>query len=61
MKSLFRTYGLPVICIPMGRDQNDNAAKIVFHGCGIKLTKETGPRKIRKTIVQILEKPFFQK
>lgn len=46
--------GLPLICIPMGRDQNDNAAKIVFHGCGISLSTKSGKDKIKAAIKKIL-------
>ena len=35
MKSL--AAGVPMVCIPMGRDQNDNAARIVHHGAGLRL------------------------
>lgn len=53
-------HGLPLICLPMGRDQNDNAAKVVFHGLGIKLSKKTGPVKIGKAIKQILSNDFYR-
>lgn len=46
--------GLPLICIPMGRDQNDNAAKIVYHGCGIGLSTKSGKNKIKAAVQKIL-------
>ncbi|MEX2567853.1 MAG: nucleotide disphospho-sugar-binding domain-containing protein [Cyclobacteriaceae bacterium] len=46
--------GLPLIVIPMGRDQHDNAAKIAYHGCGIRLSTTTGKAKIQSAIEQIL-------
>jgi MGT family glycosyltransferase len=34
--------GVPILCMPMGRDQGDNAARVVWHGAGIRL-KPTAP------------------
>lgn len=48
------SHGLPLICLPMGRDQNDNAVKVQHHGCGIALKAKDGPEKIRRTIQKIL-------
>jgi MGT family glycosyltransferase len=53
-------HGLPLICMPMGRDQNDNAAKVVFHGLGVKLSKKTGPVKLRKAINQVITNDSFR-
>jgi UDP:flavonoid glycosyltransferase YjiC (YdhE family) len=35
MKAL--TAGVPIVCIPMGRDQNDTAARVVHVGAGVRL------------------------
>jgi MGT family glycosyltransferase len=51
--------GLPTICLPMGRDQNDNAVKIVHHGCGIQLSPKSRPEKIQKAIKLILSEQRF--
>jgi MGT family glycosyltransferase len=48
------SHGLPLICLPMGRDQNDNAAKVAYHGCGIKLLKKSNPKKIERAVEEIL-------
>jgi len=53
------SHGLPLLCLPMGRDQNDNAVKVQHHGCGIALSAKAGAEKIRKAIQHILcEKTF---
>lgn len=52
--------GLPLICLPMGRDQNDNAIKVMLKGCGIKLPKTAKPRQIRKAVEKILKEPSYQ-
>jgi MGT family glycosyltransferase len=46
--------GLPLICLPMGRDQGDNATKVVYHGAGVKLSPKTRAQRIRRAVVQIL-------
>lgn len=48
------SYGIPLICMPMGRDQNDNAAKVSFHGCGLQLSKKTEASKIKSAVENIL-------
>ncbi|GAA4459739.1 hypothetical protein GCM10023189_33830 [Nibrella saemangeumensis] len=52
--------GLPLICLPMGRDQNDNAALVVHHGCGIKLSPKASRRQIRQAIDRILTDESFR-
>jgi len=58
MKSL--SHGLPMVCLPMGRDQNDNAVKIEYHGCGKRLSKKASPQKIRKAVLDILANPEYK-
>jgi MGT family glycosyltransferase len=58
MRSL--SHGLPLVCLPMGRDQNDNAKKVEHHGCGIALTAKAGPAKIRKAVQQILSQETYK-
>lgn len=53
--------GVPLICLPMGRDQNDNAAKVAYHGCGIRMAKNSRADKIRKAIQKILSQDFYRK
>ena len=43
-------HGLPLVCLPMGRDQNDNAAKVNYHGCGIRLSRKSGAPEIRRAV-----------
>lgn len=58
MKAL--SHGLPLVCLPMGRDQNDNAVKVQYHGCGIALSAKAGPVKIRKAVQKILSEEAFK-
>lgn len=59
MRSL--QHGVPLICLPMGRDQDDNAVKIAYHGCGLKLKPGSGSVKIKKAIQKILMDKRFKK
>ncbi|MGW8314942.1 MAG: glycosyltransferase [Bacteroidales bacterium] len=54
------SHGLPLICLPMGRDQNDNAVKVQHYGCGIALTAKAGPEKIRKAVQEVLGKEGYK-
>jgi MGT family glycosyltransferase len=42
--------GVPLVCIPMGRDQNDTAARVVHHGAGIRLRPGASVARIRDTV-----------
>jgi len=46
--------GLPMVCMPMGRDQGDNAAKVVYHGAGIRISQKAGATAIRRALKKIL-------
>jgi len=52
MKTL--AAGVPMVCIPMGRDQNDTAARVVYHGAGVRLSPKASADKIRKTVQLVL-------
>ncbi len=49
--------GVPLLCIPDGRDQPDNAARVVLAGAGVSAHKRTAPSKLRRAIVAALENP----
>lgn len=51
--------GLPLVCLPMGRDQTDNAARIVNHGAGLKLSPKAKPHEIALAISRVLNEPEF--
>ena len=46
--------GVPMVCIPMGRDQNDTAARVVHHRAGIRLSPRASTAKIRRTVQRAL-------
>jgi MGT family glycosyltransferase len=59
MKAL--QHGIPLVCLPMGRDQTDNSALVEYHGVGIKLSAKANPQQIAKAVVQVLKDPKFAK
>jgi UDP:flavonoid glycosyltransferase YjiC (YdhE family) len=53
--------GVPLFCIPDGRDQPDNAARVVLAGAGVRVRKRTSPRKLRRAIATALEDPALKR
>jgi MGT family glycosyltransferase len=53
--------GVPLVCVPDGRDQPDNAARVVSCGAGVRVRKKTSPRKLRRVIAQALGDPALKR
>jgi UDP:flavonoid glycosyltransferase YjiC (YdhE family) len=51
--------GLPLVCLPIGRDQPDNAARVVRHGAGLRLSPNSSPAAIGDAISRVLDDPAF--
>jgi MGT family glycosyltransferase len=47
--------GVPLVCIPDGRDQPDNAARVVVAHAGVKVSKHSSPQRIRTAIRRAVE------
>ncbi len=47
--------GRPMLCLPMGRDQNDNAARVAARGAGIRLTRDADAGSLRTALTSLLE------
>jgi len=52
MKAL--SAGVPLVCMPMGRDQNDTAARVVARGAGVRIKPTASPEAIRAAIDEVL-------
>jgi UDP:flavonoid glycosyltransferase YjiC (YdhE family) len=52
MKTL--AAGVPMVCIPMGRDQNDTAARVVYHGAGVRLPADAAAARIRTAVERVV-------
>jgi MGT family glycosyltransferase len=52
--------GVPLLCMPMGRDQNDNAARVVHAGAGVRLAPTAAADSIRASVQQLLATPRYR-
>ena len=46
--------GVPVMVVPISRDQPDNAARVVHHRVGIKVSKRSSPEKFAAAVRRAL-------
>ena len=51
--------GVPVVAMPLGRDQLDNAARVVHHRAGLRLKPTAKPDAIARAVRRLLEEPSF--
>ena len=58
MKAL--AAGVPLVCIPMGRDQNDTAARVVHAGAGVRLRPGTSVSRVRRAVRRVLGDDRFR-
>lgn len=47
-------HGVPLICMPHGRDQGDNAARVVVAGAGLRVSRFASVRRIRPAVERAL-------
>ncbi len=52
--------GVPLLCMPMGRDQPDNAARIAARGAGLRLDPSAGPEAIGAALMRLVREPAFR-
>lgn len=52
--------GVPLLCLPMGRDQDDNAARVVARGAGLRLRPSASPDRIAAALRRLLDDPAFR-
>jgi MGT family glycosyltransferase len=52
--------GVPILCIPGGRDQHDNALRVLAAGAGVRVGKYTSPRRLARTITRALADPALR-
>ena len=57
LKSL--AAGVPLICIPMGRDQKDNTVRVLRLGAGIRLKQRSTSVQIAAAVSEILNNPQY--
>ena len=52
--------GVPIVCMPTGRDQPDNAARLTARGAGVKVSKKASPAKVAAAVQRVLDDPSFR-
>jgi MGT family glycosyltransferase len=52
LKSL--AAAVPLVCIPMGRDQKDNTARVLRLGAGVRLNQRSTPGRIAAAVSEVL-------
>lgn len=51
--------GVPLVCLPMGRDQLDVAARVVHAGAGVRLRPSAKPTAIGAAVERVISRPQF--
>ena len=54
------TFGVPLLCQPLGRDQPDVAARVVAAGAGLRLSPNASPRRVAAALNRLLADPGFR-
>jgi MGT family glycosyltransferase len=57
MKSL--AAGVPMVCIPMGRDQKDNAARVLRLRAGVQIGKRSTPDRIAAAVTEVMDHAHY--
>ena len=52
--------GVPLVCLPMGRDQLDVAARVVHRGAGVRLDSSAEPKAIAAATREVLGEPRYR-
>ena len=52
--------GLPLLCLPIGRDQEDIAARVRWHGAGLSMRPSSSAAKIRAGLHRVLTDRSFR-
>ena len=47
--------------MPTGRDQPDNAARLVQRGAGVKVSKNASPAKVAAAVRRLLDDPSYRR
>lgn len=52
--------GVPMVCVPLGRDQGDNAARVVALGAGVKVAGTATAAELATAVQKVLGTPSFR-
>jgi UDP:flavonoid glycosyltransferase YjiC (YdhE family) len=53
-------HGLPLLVLPMGRDQDDNAARVEVKGAGLALPHTASETEIAAAVNRLIREPHFR-
>jgi UDP:flavonoid glycosyltransferase YjiC (YdhE family) len=54
------TAGVPLVPVPLGRGQPDNAARVVHAGAGIRLRKNASVSALRAAVARVIGDPSYR-
>ena len=49
-----------MVCIPMGRDQKDNTARVLRLGAGVQIGKRSSPERIAAAVTEVIGHPQYR-
>jgi UDP:flavonoid glycosyltransferase YjiC (YdhE family) len=52
--------GVPLVCVPAGRDQGENAVRVVEAGAGVRLPQRARPDAIRAAVERAISDPALR-
>jgi MGT family glycosyltransferase len=53
-------YGVPLVCMPMGRDQPGVTARVVAAGAGVEVDAQASPEEIAAAVELVLSEPSYR-
>ncbi|TDD23384.1 glycosyltransferase [Nonomuraea diastatica] len=53
--------GVPLVCMPLGRDQREVARHVEHAGAGITVSKSSSPRTIARAVDRVLHDPSYRR
>src|SRR5262249_9081475 len=53
-------HGVPLVCVPLLADQPDNAARVVSHGAGVRVSSDARSEQIAAGIQRVLNDKAFR-
>jgi MGT family glycosyltransferase len=51
--------GVPLVCMPMGRDQKDNTVRVLRLGAGVQVSKNARPAAITAAVRRLIDEPAY--
>lgn len=54
-------HGVPLVCVPMGRDQDDVTARVTWRGAGLRVGRRGPAAVIRTALSRLLDDPSYAK